>query len=54
MDKILKQIQQMNEKMSADLTVNMNSRFEKIDAKFEQITANAEINIAELTFKIKA
>ena len=43
MDKILKQMQQM----SADLTANMN-------AKFEQITANAEINIAELKSNIEA
>ena len=47
MDKILKQIQQMNEKMSADLTA-------KIDAKFEQSAAKAELNITELTSKIEA
>ena len=54
MDKILKQMQQMNAEMTAnmkqanaDLTANMN-------AKFEQITANAEMNIAELTSKIEA
>ena len=50
MDKILKQMQQMN----AELTANMNSRFEKIDGKFEQSAAKAELNIAELTSKIEA
>ena len=48
MDKILKQMQQMN----AELTANMNAKFDKIDSKFEQSAANDELNIAELTSKI--
>ena len=45
MDKILKQMQQMNAEMKRDLT-------EKMNAKFEQLTANAKMNNAELTLSL--
>ena len=44
---MLKQLLQEMKQTTAELTANMN-------AKFEQITANAEINIAEITDKIDA
>ena len=48
MDKILKQIQQMNEKMSAEMKQANADLTAKIDAKFEQSAAKAEMNNAEI------
>ena len=57
MEKVLKQIQQANAELvanmnaqmkqnNADLTANMNAEFDKIDAKFEQSAAKAELSLS--------